>query len=974
MITPSAIESAGVRAVVVLLFFLSGAFGLVYEVVWTRTMTNVFGTTAVAVGTVLAAFMSGLAAGSWLIGKAVDRSRNPLRLYALLEIGVAVAALIAHLLLSRIVTPLYLALHELLGGSTAILSLGRFVLAFGLVMAPTMLMGATLPVLARFFVRRVSAVGKGLGAVYAVNTFGALAGALAAGFVLIRVAGLNRTVYVAVLGNLTIGALAWVLSRRPDAAPATDAPAPEKKKRKRRSPPKETTAPSVYRLLLIGLGLSGLTSFAYEIYWMRSLVFFLGNSTYAVTTMLAAFLAGIALGGYLARFVVDRVQDRVALFGWIQILIGVSAAVALPAMFAVADPQGLRMFLGRYTDQVAFLILSRFAIAALVMLVPATLIGATFPLVGRVGVSDLKHSGSVVGRVYAVNTLGNVAGALLPGLVLLQWLGIQRGILTMALINVGIGLTALGLSARDRPKLRWAIPAAAVGTAVMLFQAPIDFQFPSEAQASFHRVLYYREGPSATTMVLTDPEMREKSMCVDGVDIGGNAFTEFKQLLLAHLPKILLDDVSPELSIGLGSGILAGESARHDRVQAITCVEIEPSVVAGAELFGEESHRVLQDPRVRVVVDDVANHLRTTPETYRVISADEKTSQEYASNGFSYSREYYELLRRRLAPGGIVVQWVPTTLPPSQYAMVLATFTRSMPHVWLWYFPPARQLSTYNTILVGSNDPIDLDFGAVRRRLELEPKAFESITRYGLTSAESWLAHVAVDGETIRARLEDTPENSFNRPRYEFYSPWDYAAPSPVRLAANLDLIIELRRTAEPALPSRMNPDDEDRDRLAGSLAAAGEFLVANRRSLGGAPLDELRLRLDSALTRAPWDDSLRANAALLFYEISTSYVNRQDFGTAADLLRSALAADGGNAVFHVHYSFLLIRLGQVGQALEQARLAVQLDPRLPAARRNFAGLLLQTGQTEEAAAQLRVLLELIPGDPAAIAQLARLG
>jgi spermidine synthase len=367
-------QDRGIRRLVWLLFFLSGATGLVYEVVWARMLTHVFGTTATAVGTVIAAFMSGLAAGSWLLGKAADRSRNPLRLYAYLEIGVGLAALCAHLILDRL-TPVYLAVYEMSGRSDLALGASRFILAFFVIMVPTMLMGGTLPVLARFVVTRLCAVSTGLSTLYAVNTIGAVAGTLMAGFYLIGAYGIHVAVYCAVLLNIGIGVLASIASARVAPAPALPV------RQAGDEPPTtivgETPGPKTYKLLLAGLAISGFTSFAYEIYWTRSLVFMMGNSTYALTTMLAAFLTGIALGGYLVRLIMDRVLDRVALFGWIQVLISVTSAAVLPTLFAAAEPQGIREFLIEASDQISRLVGLRVGVAFLVMLVAATLICTT---------------------------------------------------------------------------------------------------------------------------------------------------------------------------------------------------------------------------------------------------------------------------------------------------------------------------------------------------------------------------------------------------------------------------------------------------------------------------------------------------------------------------------------------------------------------------------------------------------------------
>jgi len=949
------------KPLVLLLFFLSGACGLVYEVVWTRLLTHVFGTTALAVGTVLAAFMSGLAVGAWLLGRMADKSPNPLRLYARLEIGLGLAALLAHLLLQNI-DPVYVGLYEWFGRSDAMLGVARFALAFVLVMAPTILMGATLPVLARFVVRHRDAVGAGLSTLYSINTIGAVAGTLLTGFFLIEAAGLNGSIVVAVLGNVGIGAIAWVVGGRAGALPVTapddDAPA--------READTSEVSPRGYRWLLIGLALSGLTSFAYEIYWTRSLVFLVGNSTYAVTTMLATFLGGIALGGFLARFLVDRVRARVALFGWVQVLIGVTAAIALPLLFGLVEPEEIRVRMGLATHDASRLIMTRFGLSVAVMLLPATLIGTTFPLVARIGVTDLRRTGTSVGATYAANTVGNVLGALLPGLVLLHWLGIQRGLLVMAGLNALVGFVALAARMRHGRSLRWAVPVGLAASLAAFALVPVGFRFPAEGQTEWHRELFYREGPSATTTVLFDPETGARFMAVDGVEIGGNGITEYKQQLLAHVPKLLSDDVSLELSIGLGSGMLAGESLRHARVERIVCVEIEPSVVAGARLFPDENRGVFDDPRVDLVVDDVATHLLTTPDRYAVVSADEKTAQDYASNGFSYSREYYELLRSRLAPGGLVIQWVPTTLPASQYAMVLRTFSASFPHTLLFYGHPALQDGAVNTLLVGSSEDLDLRLDDMRRRWNAAPESFAGLAPYGLTAPEDLLAQFVADGPAIRAAVARAPENTLDRPRYEFYSFADYSVPRIERLAANHRLLMSLRRDAAQAFLAHVADQPTDVERLGQAFAAESEFLGGIGMSLAGEALQTVLARFEAALGMAPWARSLRARISFQYWQAGTAHVSMGDHRRAAELMQRALTLHGASPIAHVIHSTILTVLGETERAIEQATIAVDLDPDLVAARRMLADVLLLAGRTSDAAGQLRALLAIEPDDVAA--------
>jgi len=871
---------------VLLLFFFSGACGLVYQVVWSRMMAQVFGSTAEAVGTVLAAFMTGLAIGAWLFGKLADRDRNNLRVYALLEMGIAVSALLVHFLLQQI-APAQVMLFEWTGSFSALFAVLRFVLAFLLIVAPTVLMGATLPVLTRFLVNRQSLVGVKLSSLYAVNTFGAVAGVLLTGFYLIGAYGIHVPVFLAAAGNLLLGAIAWLVSRN---LPAKLAPSaiPEPEATDNDFSSARAVSPWTYRVILAGLGISGLTSFAYEIYWTRSLVFILGNSTYALSTMLCAFLTGIALGAWGVRFVLSRATDRCMVFGWIQVLLGLFSAFALPLLFSLDDPQALYQSLLRSSDQAVPLVVARFGVAFSVMLAPAILIGATFPLVSQIGVNDWRTTGSRVGEIYAVNTVGNVLGALLPGLLLLNWLGIQRGILAMAALNVGVGfLVLLFRLAGPGGRMAWrlVLPALMLVCAIVMSRLPLEFQFPSDGELDAHRTVFYREGPLATTKVYWNPQTMERLMSVDGIVIGGTGFSEFKQLLLAHLPNLLIEDVSTELSVGLGSGILAGESALHPGVEKITAVEIEPSVIEGAQFFTRQNHAVLENPTVTVINDDIGNFLRTQSDRFQVISADEKTADDYASNGFSYSLDYYQLLLDHLAPGGLVAQWVPTTLPPSQYRMILKTFVEGFPHVQLWYFPPAYKRGPINTLLIGSPEKISVDFAHMQAELQNKRMAYRSLAPYGLTSALALLPHFVADEITLKPAVESEPVNSLDHPRYEFFQPWEYARNRQQKFLRNHEFLLGLRRSARADFEVSLNLNQTQRARLERSLDAEEMYLAGFSAFLGGASLAEQFSTFDAALALAPWNDSLRAR---IYAQYSYLASTMPDPGERARLMKKA--------------------------------------------------------------------------------------
>ncbi len=944
---------------VFVLFFVSGASGLIYEVVWSRMMMLIFGRNVLAVGTVLAAFMSGLALGSYLLGRYADRSRNPLRLYALYEVGAGLTAFAASFLLTRI-TPLYVLVNEALRGMPVALALARFVIAFVMLIIPTVLMGATLPVLSRVVVKRLSRVGHELGRLYAVNTVGAVAGSLAAGFYLIGRLGLHGTIDVAVFGNMAVGASAWFMSSLPrfsTAAPEKSSPADPVSELQI----SDTQASMVRRMVLWSFSLSGLASFAYEIFWTRSLVFLLGNTTYSFTLMLTAFLSGIALGGYGIRFLADRVRSPLRLFAVIEIMIGAFSAVALPLLFFIARSGAVRLFLERMSGGLWPLALSNFGIALVLMLVPATLIGATLPLVGRIFLSDLRSTGTTVGKIYAVNTVGNVVGALLPGLLIMPVMGIQKGILLMAGLNAGLGIVLLFSRLKRATSVIAATSAAFLVLVLVLPALPISFQFPSEYQKPRDEVLYYKEGGLVTTKVWSSADTGYKVISVDGINIGGTSDSDYKQQILAHLPKLLLKSYRSELSVGLGSGILIGESGRHPALRKIDCVEISKGVVEGARYFSKENFDILADPRVNVFVDDIADFLRTEKYRYDIISADEKTAGKYASNSFSYSREYYNLLKERLAPGGLVIQWVPADLPPSQYELVVRTFLGGFPHVLLWYFPPVGSFTMPNAFLVGSEERIDIDPSWMRQVMETDRASFQGLRKYGLTTAESVLSHFIGNEETLRRAVPRGPVNSFEEPYFEFYSPRDYAVPAAERALADHQLVMTMRGPDFERLAG--GSSGPEADRLNAAFNSEGIFLEGHGTVLGGRPAAEVNQYFEKAVAAAGWDANLRNEVLSDLYSESRERYFSGDYAGAMSLIRRAAEVYPESSEVHNDYGQMLWKMGLPDAALGELQRALELNPGFVAARRALASLYASRGEVNKSMEQWKEALSLDPGN-----------
>lgn len=924
-------------------------------------MTHIFGGTVLAVSTVLAAFMTGLALGSYYLGKKSDGSENPLKRYAVYEVGIGVAGLITLLLLNQI-APLSVWMTQTFGYSSVLFSMGRFIVVFLLILVPTTLMGATLPILSRFMIKRLENMGRSLGSLYVSNTLGAIGGALMAGFYLIGSLGIHNSIYLAVALNIGVGLVSWFAARA--AWPAvSDAKLPQTEEGNAREVIDPNPLQQRQRLLLLGgFALSGVTSFAYQVLWTRALVFYVGNSTYAFTIMLTTFLVGIAIGGYLVRFFVDRLQDSMRCFAWVQVGIGLSAVVAMPVLNLAVGSTGLMSWLAAWDLDWGSELLLRFLISFILVLVPTILVGMTFPLVGKILVTNLHRTGEDVGKVYAVNTLGNIVGALLPAFVLIPWWGINKGILAMAAVNIAIGLVLMAYGRAQLTRWRHLAPAGIVMLVVVVLWTPLSSQFSSDTESPGDEVLYYREGVVATTKVYVQQSTGEKHISVDGIQIGGtNVEIDIKQQWLAHLPKLLMDDYRTELSIGFGSGILVGESAKHSALEKIVGVEIAPSVVEGAHFFEAENHGVLDSPRVEVVVNDGVNYLLTSKETYDIISTDGKTLPEYGVNGVFFSREYYTLMRDHLAPGGVAIQWIATNYPPRVLQTVLRTFTGVFPHTLLWY-------AQGNCFLVGSNHEIDLDMAAVERKLSDSEGPFAGMRKFGVTTAPSLFSHLIAAEDVLRAHTADVAENSLEKPVVEFYDFQDYAAPEVERKLNNLEFLFSVRGSGSAGDRIRALPAP-----VAAAYAAEGAYLKGRKLLLGGEDPTLVREQFDWALSRDPDSQSVRYHIYVHVMQTVRNLLVVQRFAEAEPYLRQAVDVRPDSTEARSQYGMVLMALNEPARAVREFEAVVALEPQNTEARHQLASIYSASGQPTRAILELRAILRANSKDAAALFSLAHL-
>ena len=741
---------------ILLLFFLSGASSLIYQVVWVRMLVLVFGMSVFAVSTVLAAFMGGLALGSWWFGRLVDRRGNGLRIYAWLEAGIGLFALVFPFILVHL-DGLYTVLYRGLGGNDYVFALVRFLLCFLVLLVPTTLMGGTLPVLGKFFVRRPAGVGKFIGGLYAVNTLGASAGCFVAAYVLMEHLGTRGTTYIAAATNLSIAAVAFLLSRKSAAETPRSAEAGERPV----EPVEPIDARRVARLVFWGFALSGFVALGYEVVWTRLLTMVLNITTIqSVSTILIAFLAGLALGGAVGARFVDRWAALPAIFGSIELLLGLFGLCSVAVFGAI--PLALR-YLGALPSWWGH-VLKLFVVAFSVMLVPTFLMGLLFPVAGKIYVRGLRSLGTRIGAVYAANTAGAIAGAFVTGFVLIPALGTQHSVHLLAWINIGIGTVALLLARRPRGVTRLLLFGLLATPALLL-----TLLLPSrllvrvfESSQPGTVLLYHDEDTGGTVTVHGYPDGK-RLLKVNGA---GEVPTDRASLrtfrLLGSLPLVLHPSPEQVLVIAFGGGITLSTVELFEPA-CIDCVEVVPGVFRASRYFARFNGRIferLQGGAIDVVVDDGRNHVLRTERRYDVIISD-ATHPGTADSWILYTEEFYRLCKSRLDDGGIMAQWLPLHgLSSADHKMILRTFRTVFPHATLW-------LTRGYSVLLATPERLSIEFDGLARRLNHE-SIRSNLFEVDLDDPFSYLAALALDEEAALAYTGPGSTNTDDRPHISF--------------------------------------------------------------------------------------------------------------------------------------------------------------------------------------------------------------
>ncbi|MGA3181096.1 MAG: fused MFS/spermidine synthase [Verrucomicrobiota bacterium] len=790
-----------------LLFMGSGCAALIYEIVWLQLLQLVIGASAVSLGVLLGTFMEGMCLGSLALARLIPERCHPLRVYAVLESGMAVlgvTVLFAVPAVGRIYAP-----HAWQGLPGIVL---RGLVASVCLLPPTILMGATLPAISRW----VQSTAQGmswLGLFYGGNTVGAVIGCLLAGFYLLRVYNMATATCVAAAINATVALSALGLASRtahrsaPLAAEAAGPPAAPGVRRGNGG----QSAPGA-NWVYASIGLSGLCALGAEVIWTRLLSLMLGATVYAFSIILAVFLAGLGIGSTGGSLLARNTSRPGLALGWCQVLLAAGMAWAAWTLTSTLPYWPINPGLATqpgYTFQLDI-------VRCLWALLPATLLwGASFPLALASVAAPGQDPGRLVGKVYAANTVGAIVGALGASLIMIAWVGTQQ---TQRLL---IGLSALSglfmllssFSARktdtnspSAPRHGIFAAGAALGVAVGLAVAlvwtvpPVPWRLVALGRylATYTQdrtLLYMGEGMNASVAVTKMNDNGAINFHVSGkVEASTDPQDMRLQRMLGHLPALIHPNPRSVLVVGCGAGITAGSFLTYAEVTNIVICEIEPlipSVVA--DYFKAENYGVVHDPRVRIVYDDARHFVLTTREKFDIITSD-PIHPWVKGAATLYTRDYFQLCKQHLNPGGLVTQWVPlyeSDLPAVQSE--LATFFDVFPFGTLW--SNDQNGAGYDVVVLGGAEPLRIELAKMEGRFLNEKAVGQSLNDAGFPTIFNLLSTYGGRASDLKPWLAGAQINRDSNLRLQYLA----------GLAADLS---EANRISDSILAWRKFPED----------------------------------------------------------------------------------------------------------------------------------------------------------------------
>lgn len=913
-----------------ILLFFSGFAALTYEILWLRHLGLVFGNTVHAAATVMTAYMLGLALGAHLAGKWAGRLQRPIRAFGMLETGIGLYAVVVPLLFMG-VHGLHIFVYQQITTSLHLLTFFRFFMAVLLLLVPTTCMGATLPVLSKGLLRQPDKFGGHLGLLYGVNTLGAVAGTLLCGFLMIPNLGLNLTNAVAICANVAVGVGAWLFSRSLDQPQE-----PERSAAKERAKYDWNVQTKV---MLVAAGMAGLISLGFEVVWFRALILVFGSTTYSFSAILSVFLVGIALGSMLLSWIADRIRNSALLFSLVVMGVGIYSLLSL--YWFTAMPEIMLNYLVKTDFIWPNMLTAKFGITLIFLFVPTMFFGVAFAAAAKTVRESLSSSSRTVGLVYTFNTIGSALGSVLAGFVLLPTVGMETSlkIFSMLALVMGTGLI-FRIAAANWQKLTYGLATLGCVGFMIAFPPSWDKKALSEGpyftpwkfigmdkQVVFSRILgskrllYYEEGTTSTVSVAVTSGERFLFSSNGKVEADTSPGSMLLQRMMGHLPMLFHPNPRRVVNIGLGAGVTFGALGCYP-VEHLEVVEIEPAVRGVARTWGRYNHNIVDDPRVIITINDGRNHLAVTPMVYDVITSD-PFEPVMAGAANLYTVEHFQTARERLAPGGIMCQFLPLYELSEEN---VRTIIRSFQHV----FPDCLYFFTgYDTLLLGFKDGIQIDASLLREKFEIA-RVRESLKEVGLSTPESIVSLFIADLSQSESISRPGTMNTDANPVIEFSAPKS-------TLHYTADINHQLLMDAFTEIPNYLLNGFSDaetemiaRSRLA-LLKSLEAYALRGKAEKGLADIQESFRLLFEGTRLAPQNPVVRNELAeALIHSANVLGTQKEKWGQAYHQYQTILKYEPDNFWALYNLADLALITGQIKAADHWIRLGMAAYPQAP--------------------------------------------
>ena len=737
-----------IKPILGLIIVFSCACSALYEVIWARQLTLFFGSPVFAVSTILSALVGGLGLGSFYFGRLADREKRPLRLYAFLGIGIGIFALIFPTLLD-ILNAICILIYRGLSVEFYPLSWIRFFLSFIVLLIPSTLIGGTLPLLSKPAKERCA--GFSASRLFTINMVAASVGCIAAGFLLIQILGLQHSIYLGVAINLVLAGVAFGLDRSWSETPV-DLPHGVSDE-SGISPTEE-----IWRPLLWTFAVSAFCALAYVVLWTRILVSFLGNPAYAFSVTLTALLLGIAVGSFLSAALTRQVKPFVNLFGLVQIGIGLSVVVLLPAfgnLHGISKGFQAAFGVGRFWEFVAGFIL---------MIISTILIGASFPLVARIRAATQSQS-----PVYSFSTIGAILGSLCTGFILIPIIGIRLSLLLTAGLSAVIG-GALILRHSEKSQIfsgtaiAGVILTVGVGLMVLLWGSSPPFLKNGAfwTQRASDTLIEHTETVDANITTFMDDQGIHR-LYVDNDQIAdASRRGSVSHRIVAHLPLLLHPNPERGLVLGFGVGITSHTMTQHGvRVDAVE--NPKGLIEVGRKYFTDVNHNIFDSSLFNHTFNDERNYVLMTLNRYDVVSIGASHPLTSSKGSNLYTADFYRWCKRILTEDGIICQWIPLQRMPEAYLkMIVRTFIEMFPNTTIWY-----KYTPDFAILIGTPEGLKINYKRFMERAQ-SPRVHQALVGDDLDGM-SLLDSFMMGEQTVRAYAGEGPVHTDSQPRLEFF-------------------------------------------------------------------------------------------------------------------------------------------------------------------------------------------------------------